>query len=249
MVQDPRNFNFNSDYQMPVVAFQKEFTITTTGRGSATTKIKHNLPFAPLVLGKFSTTSDFSVSQEIGTGAYLDNSMVWAFADSEYIYCNSLCSGPITRYVKIVGLIPPDYNGAAIGIETDTNYKLDTDNEYIGCIQGVANVTVDGLNSLIVRHGFGYCPQSKVWIVTDSYEYIGNYVYGESGERVLVNNVTAEYTSSVDMELDGTYDLSASTTEDFLCISGIYNPNDGSITPPGSTSLTTAYYHIYTEEA
>ena len=63
---DVRNFLFTTDYPMPSVVWKYEGSIENVG--SVSTKsitIPHNLGFTPLLLGAWSTNSDFNPSYDI----------------------------------------------------------------------------------------------------------------------------------------------------------------------------------------
>lgn len=242
MVQDARNFKFSSDYPMPIVAYQKDVTIVKTSSGDTkTTKIEHGLPFRPLVLGKYSENEDFSTAVEVGNMVAYNNTLCWVFSDDKYIYINLTSNSAVTRYVRLIGMVPPDYNGDTDTISTNTNFLLDTDNNYAGCISGVADTTVDGDNGYYVYHGLGYCPQAKIWEETYDTEYT-------DGGSTTVYNVLETNPSYIDRLEDGRYRLTSAVTDNYLAIAAYYNPTTGAISPNDVTDHKT-YYQIYTEEA
>ena len=244
MAQDPRKFKYSSDYPQPMVGYKGEFPIYAEGPGTTTTKVKHNLPYTPLLVGKWSAVQDFSVCQEIGGGVGVDNTVLNVYADSTYIYCNLLAGAATTRYVRLIGFVPPDYSGTAGVISTNSKFNFNTDDEYLG----VYKQAKFNAGTFYVQHDLGYCPQCKVWSKYQTYIYTGNYPNGQGSSRES-KTLLGTMPPLVTVKYNGKYELqNGASTSKYMGIWAIYNPSDQTISAP-SGSTNEGYYHIYTEEA
>lgn len=169
MVQDARKFKYSSDYPQPLVVYRNQFTLTApAGSDVALIRFKHNLPYAPLIIGKRSDTSDFAVSQDINSVGYDDRNYVEYYVDSEYInfLFVHLDKTLATMYVRVLGFAPPDYDGDITLIQNDSTFRLNTDNDYLG-VYKQGTLTQQTGNQ--VSHGLGYAPQARAWNLVHRY--------------------------------------------------------------------------------
>lgn len=235
MVQDARNFKYSSDYPMPLVTYRQEFTISVpSGQGVVLVREKHNLPYAPLVLGKWSNSQDFTTAQDVSSVADVDGTELYLYTDEEYIYFLVFKQPSIsaTRYVRVMGFVPPDYNGDIQLTPNDSLYRFDSDNDYIGLYkQGILNEQTGGM----VTHGLGYIPQCKAWqkqeINTGQGINFTGYGLTEPDISYYYNTGRLEYTS-------------ISTVDKFIAYGRDIENEDYSLNPEDKI-----YYHIYTKEA
>lgn len=185
---NPSDFLFNSDYQVDQVVYLKSlhFTMGAGSYGTGAT-VTHGLPFRPLPMGSWSTSSDFSSTvYEIGTEMRDSYGSVQVAVDVlanetsiQAIGTNNTDSS-VTVYLNIFCLAPPDWSGGEIEttasdsntfiLSTDYNYCKLVKEDYIDVPQ---NTTVS------VPHGMSTVPQALVWYVNT-----GGYVYQIPGSSL-----------------------------------------------------------------
>lgn len=169
MVQDPKKFEFTSDYPSPYFVYQLSYRIVATG-STATAQIAHNLPFIPMLVGYWGRNSNLSDSTDIGAAVYIDNGQVGgtniqveAKADSSKVYL-TVTNGPgspVTIYVKLYGYLPPDYDGDASAVMDDTNFLFNSDYNYLELAE--VGTTTDHDDAVEINHSLGYTPQVRLW--------------------------------------------------------------------------------------
>lgn len=230
-MQDPRKFAYSSDYQMPIVGYRNEFTITVSpNEGSKITKIAHGLPYMPLLLGKVSDTQNFSSAQDITSDTTISNTTIAVCSDSTYIYVSTYSSESAAKtfYVRVVGFVPPDYEGDLSFISNDTSYRFNSDNNYPKIYaQGVLDQNTGGA----VVYSLGYIPQCKAWMYYD---------YFSSGDFVCI-----DITPGITEYSNGRIRYESIVVGDkFIAYGRDIRYDDYSLDQD-----VKIYYHIYTEEA
>lgn len=239
MVQDARNFKYSSDYPMPLVTYRQEFTISApTGDTAYLIKEEHHLPYTPLVLGKWSSSQDFTQAQDISSVEGDDTAILHVLSDDTYIYFVIFKnpSKSVTRYVRLIGFVPPDYNGDIQPITNDSLYRFDSDYDYIGLYkQGILNEQTGGM----VTHGLGYIPQCKAWAKGDiDITTQGGQVISVTGFSLIEPSIN-RYANTGRLAY-----FSVSTKDKFIAQGKDIEDEDYSLNPEDKI-----YYHIYTKEA
>lgn len=181
---DPRDFLLNTDYEMDKVIYYKDGEITPNSYGIAT--IAHKLPFAPLLTGVWSKTSDFtephaffkvspSYSSTAGAYKYMIDA-VELQNDSTNItlhLLSGLSNNPTVYnyYVRIFGFEPSDgRNNTPATSQYAKNFILNTDYNYLKLhSKGVLPVTYSGgyPQPVTITHDLGYIPQALFWAEGD----------------------------------------------------------------------------------
>lgn len=154
--------------------------------------IAHGLDFTPLVSGSWSTSSDFSVNYDYGTGTIPSSNLTFPFnlclyivadATNIYIVPSNITGSAQTVYCRIFAFEPSDSNadvphtassGSTFIFNSDNNYtKLYLDDALTGVTSSYTNTIV---------HGLGIVPQVNTW-VTSSFVILG-------ASFVFLENVT-----------------------------------------------------------
>jgi hypothetical protein len=163
---DPRDFIINTDYEMDKLVLYKHGTLTS----SAT--IPHNLSYAPLAFGVWSTDSEFGNVNPVGEidtasePGYTPALSVGCMASRDNIILNtSGNTNGATLYYRIYAMQPSDINKAAPATSQFADeFILNTDYNYSKlCAKG--EFTESGQS---FEHGLGYLPQVMAWYQTVS---------------------------------------------------------------------------------
>ena len=168
---DARNFLFSSDYPMPVLVWQYEDFWNVGEYATRTVKVAHRLPFKPLLVGQWSTKTNFAPCQDIATTTWMTNFdpvngvSISAFvsADATNLILDMQNFDTATRYnFRLWAYAPPDYAGEYPNIYDNTNFQLSTDFNYPKIVkQGKVQISYG--SSATIDHGLGYIPQCKIW--------------------------------------------------------------------------------------
>lgn len=169
---DARNFLFSSDYPMPVLVWQYEDYWNVGAYNTRTVTVPHGLPFKPLLVGYWSTKSNYQPSQDIGTFTWMPyfnpvdgiaiSAYVSADANNLILDMQNFDSTQTKFYFRIWAYAPPDYTGEYPNIYDNTNFQLSTDFNYPKIVkQGKVQLAYKA--SATIDHGLGYIPQCKVW--------------------------------------------------------------------------------------
>ena len=235
-MQDARNFSYSSDYPMPLVTYRHEFTISApSGQTAVLIKEEHGLPYAPLLLGKWSTSQDFTSAQDVSNAKDVDGTSLMIYSDDTYIYflIFKLSNTDVTRYVRVVGFAPPDYNGDIQTIPNNSSYKFDSDNDYLELYaQGILNQSTGGY----VEHSLGYTPQCRAWRWTNIY-VVGKPIDFDAFEQIEPEII--QYKNSGRLEY-----YSVATDRKYIAYGRDIENDDYSLDAEDKI-----YYHIYTKEA
>lgn len=168
---DPRDFLLNTDYEMDKIIVAKEGKIMP----NETKRIKHGLPFTPLVFGCCSFNGDMNDSRSIpfsddffvttssGGGSISARVYVTAMADGTYLeltYHNEQ-SNPQPLGYRLYAFEPPQTNARIAGTSKLAKaFNLDTDNNYLKIYK---NGKVRYGQKVEIKHNLGYIPQIMAW--------------------------------------------------------------------------------------
>lgn len=219
MAQDPRNFLYSTDYPMPLFTC-KFIGSAVLSSGFGNTKFKHNLPYIPLLVGQWDTSTNFNTSHDITSTTFQsDVASVTVYADSTYIYLNYYAPSSVTIYYRLWGFTPTDYTGNVTPISDDSKFIFDTDYQYMKLAK-TGKVLAN--QSTTITHNLGFVPLARVWKINE---------YG-TGQGQTVQGLGPE-TSSIDAS-SGNKNAIVDSSKLYIgdIISGGY-----------------AYYHIYGNEA
>lgn len=173
MAQDPRHFLISTDYPMPVIVYQGSSNTSVPSYEIKTVTIKHNLGFVPLLMGQWSTNSNFQPSQDLANEIdwqYMydgSNDMVSCFFDSDstniYVDAQNMSSSSKTFYWRIFAYAPPDYTGETPNVTDTTHFIFNSEFNYPKiAFQGVTGNVSYGSETTI-SHNLGYVPQVRIW--------------------------------------------------------------------------------------
>lgn len=173
MAQDARHFLLTSDYPSPFFAYKLTTQLTVPlGEyfNAAHVYIKHNLPYTPLLVGQWSTNSNFNPAYDIS-----NDMPIWVGsepelaisigADSTYVRISAshTRSSAQTFYFRLFAMLPPDYAGDVTTTVSDsTKFYLDSEANYPK-ILNTGSVTLNYRASANIAHNLGYLPQMRLW--------------------------------------------------------------------------------------
>lgn len=170
MVIDPRKFLFLSDYPTEQIIHLRKYSITIPAYDYRDVSFAHGLPFTPLLIACYSTTSDFLTTYGIGGGERIGASLEYATAissDSSNIYLNltNNTASSITLYFNIVGFPSVDSPDVDISPTADESNIFIFNTDYNYCKLALENrITIGtGSTSQSVNHGLGFIPQVLCW--------------------------------------------------------------------------------------
>lgn len=191
MAQKPNRFLFSSDYPTPYLILDKTISFTAKKAsggvwGQTKYKVKHNLPFIPMLLGYWSTSSNYVPSYDISTrnvefsstalqGFYHFKYTADFSADDTYIYVDvdNYTNSDVIVYAKLTGLAPFDYNGNLPIVQDKSDFNLNTDFNYKKIYQqGKVDIAASNFK-VTVNHNLGYVPQCKAWVQRLYYDEYG----------------------------------------------------------------------------
>jgi len=170
---NPNNFLVNSDYPQDKVIF---LASGSTSLGSyfsaASVNVPHGLTFTPLPRMVWSTSSDFSVCYEAGSGPAPQNVLRYnlgitgdIYSDATNISINftNFISTAYTIYYRIFCFAP---SNVTVDIDSTSssgdNFILNTDQNYLKLLSS-GKVALTS-NTVTVDHNLGYIPQVDAWI-------------------------------------------------------------------------------------
>lgn len=225
---DPRKFRYSSDYPMPFMVFSRTYSFSAGSWGYATQTIPHGLPFLPLIVGQWSTNSNFSPAYDLAleypnfSGGQPSTAIVaGADATNIYFYMTNNLSSQQTFYFRIAAFAPPGYAGLATAVDDNTPYKFNSDFNYLK-IFAAGSQTVAARSDVVINHNLGYIPQTRLW---------REYTTPVLGNTPVVAPMNSQ------RQPDGVLGAKVSTTQLTL----------GNWPAFGSDS-TQFYYHIYADE-
>lgn len=170
-IMDPRNFVYTSDYPTTSIVWKAEVFVSRNDRSA---KIPHNLPFTPLIMGVWSTNSNFVPAYDIAD-EYGDFDPVNGYtmlnrcdADEETVNLNIQNNGSANNdvYFRLFAYAPPDYNGYVPAVDDATRFIINTDYIVPKVVkEGVITHDSYNMEAVDVYHNLGYIPQARTWSV------------------------------------------------------------------------------------
>lgn len=152
---------------MPWIVWSRTYSITVPSGGYiADQTLAHGLPFIPLLLGQWSTSSTFNPSYDLGiqipggsTGGQPET-MCAVNADSTSIHFTIINNASTARtfYFKLMAFAPPGYIGEVTLVEYSSPFRFNSHYRY-------QQIYMQGQASGTVNHNLGYLPQAKVWTI------------------------------------------------------------------------------------
>lgn len=169
---DPRNFLLNSDYPLDKVIYRATGSFAIgAGFATASATIPHGLSFTPLPVLQWSTTSDFSVVYEAGSGPAPDDIIsnilgialeCTADSNSIDIDASNFNTSSYTIYYRVFCFMPSDVNVDADPTQDEgDSFILNTDQNYAKLFDS-GKLTL--ATTTTVTHDLGYEPQVFMWI-------------------------------------------------------------------------------------
>lgn len=188
MSVNPRNFLINSDYPMDKVVYIESVSFSAKTDGTYHT-IAHGLDFVPLVSGSWSTSSDFSVNYDYGTGTIPSsntsipfNLALYVFADATNVYIvpSNITGSAQTVYCRIFGFEPSDSNADVphTALEGST-FIFNSDNNYTKLYLDDALTNVTSSFTQTIVHDLGVVPQLSTWVTSSSVLIGASFVFLE----------------------------------------------------------------------
>lgn len=165
MFQDPRNFQFSSDYPIPYFTYYVVKKIYAPANQTTLVEFSHDLGYIPMLDGYWSEYEDFRDTNVLLQSALFSNETVWNIQASDEEVTVNVWNGTNTDktiYVKLWGFAPPDYYGPASSVSDSTRFNFDTDYTYLELFK--AGVAENPTNTVVIEHNLGYVPQCKVWM-------------------------------------------------------------------------------------
>lgn len=155
---DARRFIYSSDYPMQYAVYYYEGTMT----GGSTKTVAHGLPFTPLLIGEWSTSSDFSSANTyLGGGYSTEFSDPGVYLTSNATNCNYStinASGTGTIYLRTWGFMPPDTNADVADLADFSGFDFDSDYSYQKLY-----IAGKGASNATINHNLGYKPRVRIW--------------------------------------------------------------------------------------
>lgn len=162
-MSDPRDFLLNTDYELDKII------LVETGSFVGRKDISHDLGFAPMPFGVWSTDQDFTTVNTIGVTdsdvhpSYTPRLGVWCRADDNKIRIASDGDGSesTTIYYRLYAFEPPNNNSdvpSTSGLAK--TFVLNTDYNYRK-LMATGTFTQDNQE---YAHNLGYLPQVMAWV-------------------------------------------------------------------------------------
>lgn len=164
-----RNFLINSDYPIDQIIYIYSGSVLIPAFDFNDVTIPHGLPFTPLPMGQWSTTSDFSVSYEISSGPlggtpYTVNTGIEANATNIIFSNNNNTGSPITVYYRIYAFQPSNASGDSPHTKSqDADFIFSSDYNYTKLLSSGVTGTLGAGAATAVTHSLGYYPQVMAW--------------------------------------------------------------------------------------
>lgn len=166
----PDNFLLNSDYPVDKIVYKISGSFSATGGGGLGTlsQFNHNLGFRPLIIGTWSTDSNFSTSREGGffsfEGTDPDTIYTQFYSNDTQISISTFnpTVPTVTIYYRIYGFMPSNINAdAAFTASLADKFQLNTDYNYTKLyLSGITTAAA----TTTITHNLGYRPQVMAWL-------------------------------------------------------------------------------------
>lgn len=155
----------NTHYKLPWIVWSRTYSITVAAGGYiADQTLSHGLAFTPLLLGQWSTSSNFNPSYDLGitipggsTGGQPET-MCSVSADASAIHFDLINNASVARtfYFKLMAFAPPHYTGQVNPVSYNSPFPFNSHYRY-------QQLFMQGQSSSTVSHNLGYLPQAKIW--------------------------------------------------------------------------------------
>lgn len=165
--QDAAKMDLSTDYPLDKIIYITTGSFSIPGNDFVDLPIAHNLSFTPLMDGTYSTTPDFSISYDVGSGSPYASSTGF-FAISNYIdadatnvnfHAINYTPSTVTVYYRFFGLMPSNVNAlASFTSSTADDFVLNTDYNYTKLLYAGITST-----DITITHNLGYRPQVVIW--------------------------------------------------------------------------------------
>jgi hypothetical protein len=169
------DFLFSTDYVQDKAIYLKSasFTIPQPTAGYYYT-VAHGLSFTPLVGGSWSTTPDFSITYNFGTGVtpstninaslfnyYLD---IAADATNIYVIPSNVSGSAQSVYIRIFGVEPSDSLATITSTSSQGDlFVFSTDYNYTKPFLSSKITGLSASSVTTIPHNLGYYPQVTCW--------------------------------------------------------------------------------------
>lgn len=159
------NLLVDTHYKLPWIVWKREHAINVPLYGYDNSKFAHGLPFLPLIVGSWSTSSTFSPSYDLGLttpnwgGAGQPEHYAAVTADSVNINFDIVNNSTTaqTYYFRLMAFAPPDYNGKITPVNYTWPFRYNSKYRY-------QKIYMAGkTNGEAVNHNLRYIPQVRVW--------------------------------------------------------------------------------------
>lgn len=176
VVTSAQFFLVDTDYPLDKIIYMTTGQVTVGATSTADVPIPHGLTFTPLMDGTYSTSADFNISFDIGSGEpyagsfgfFAYNTSIDATSSNVNFHVVNFTSSSVTIYYRLFGLMP---SGVSEDIASTANsadkFVLNTSSNYTKLFANT-RLTTTGT----ITHGLGYRPQVSVW-----QEIIGTGIY------------------------------------------------------------------------
>lgn len=162
------NLLVDSRYPSPWIVWKSSPSITVEQYGYiADRTIAHGLPFIPLLLGQWSTNSNFNPSYDLavtipgGPTGGQPETMCSVSADATNIHFTIINNAnQRTFYFRLMAFAPPGYTGEVTLVEYSSPFRFNSHYRY----QQIYMAGQSG--GTAVNHNLGYLPQAKIWSIS-----------------------------------------------------------------------------------
>lgn len=165
-----KSFLYTTDFPIDKIIYKDEGSFTINALDFFDKVFAHNLPFAPLLLGTWSTTPDFSISYDFGSGPlggnpFAINNSISANSSQVTISTTNNTNTSVTFYYKIYGFQPADQNlDVPYTSSSADTYTFNTDFNYSKLYLNEIRSQPAGVNGIQnIVHNLGYRPQILCW--------------------------------------------------------------------------------------
>lgn len=181
-----KNMLLNSDSPLDKVIYIATSQITVPAGQFSQLDIPHGLPFTPLLFGNWSTSPDFSITYEYGTGPIHSNLQQAIFTAQPNLRSSSSVanltvtnyntSSTLTAYCRVYGFQPSGTSSVALA-HTNTGvdpFMINTDQQQVQLIhEGLRDFPSVSYPNIVqitlFSHNLGYRPQVMSWVSRDGW--------------------------------------------------------------------------------
>ncbi len=194
IVANANNFILNTDYPMDQIIYMTSGSYTQVGSGDVgtTISIPHGLSFRPLLIGSWSTLSDFSITKEMFMPIYsdVDGTYVSIYSNDTNLLIHGFknTTGNQTIYYRVFGFMPSNVN---VDVNTTASnsdiFVFSTDYNYTKLLySGIATAAA----TTTITHNLGYNPQVIAWAKDISITYGTGVINQDYDSYITVTTTT-----------------------------------------------------------